>query len=438
LTTDSSPKKGVINTLQEFSIPLILGVIAALVFANIDYDAYHHVVDWPVFGDGASLFGHKITAHFLINDIFMVFFFGIAAKEITESVLPGGPLNPMKKAINPLLGTIGGVVGPIGVFLILAYLVYAPDAGAGFDAIGRAMTPGGGSFEATDLAAVFRGWGVPTATDIALAWLVARLVFGKGHPAVNFLLLLAVADDAIGLGIIAVFYPNPEHPVAIQWVALTILGMAVAYGMRRAKVKSWVPYIMIAGTLSWLGLILASLHPALALVPIVPFLPGPKHDDGLFVEVEHADDDSAADDSHAHGGHSPLEQFEHQLKFFVDMGLFFFAFANAGVALGSINAVTWIVLASLLVGKTIGIVFFSVGGAMIGFPLPSGMKAKHVVVSGVVAALGLTVVLFVSGEAYPGDSPFQGPAKMGAVLSAGAAFVALALGKFLKVKDGDT
>ena len=38
-----------------------------------------------------------------------------------------------------------------------------------------------------------RGWGVPTATDIALAWLVARSVFGRGHPAINFLLLRAVA-----------------------------------------------------------------------------------------------------------------------------------------------------------------------------------------------------------------------------------------------------
>lgn len=438
MTANNSPKKGVINALQEFSIPLIAGVVAALVFANIDYKLYHHVVEWAMFGDSAAIFGHKLTFHFLVNDIFMVFFFGIAAKEITEALLPGGPLNPMRKAINPLLGTIGGVVGPVGVFLVLAALVYADPLSDALPAIGRAMAPGGGKFEPDDLAAVFRGWGVPTATDIALAWLVARLVFGKGHPAITFLLLLAVADDAIGLGIIAVFYPNPDHPVQIQWLGLTLLGMAVAYGMRRAKVKSWVPYILVAGTLSWLGLILASLHPALALVPIVPFLPGPTHDDGLFVEVEHAEEDEGTSvaDSHGHGGHSPLEQFEHQLKFFVDMGLFFFAFANAGVAFASINAVTWIILAALIVGKTIGIVFFSVGGAMIGFPLPSGMQAKHVVVAGVVAGLGLTVALFVSGEAYPADSPFQGPAKMGAVLSAGAAFVALVLGKILKVKDG--
>ena len=38
--------------------------------------------------------GYHVTLHYIINDIFMVFFFGIAAKEVTESCLPGGSLNP--------------------------------------------------------------------------------------------------------------------------------------------------------------------------------------------------------------------------------------------------------------------------------------------------------------------------------------------------------
>ena len=42
-------------------------------------------------------------------------------------------------------------------------------------------------------------WGVVTATDIPIAWMVARVVFGDGHPAIDYLLLLAVADDALGL-----------------------------------------------------------------------------------------------------------------------------------------------------------------------------------------------------------------------------------------------
>ena len=94
--------------LQEFSIPLLVGVVAAVVWANVDFESYHHVMDWAPFAVG----GHGISFHFLLNAIFMALFFGIAAKEITEACLPGGALNPPSKASNPLLGTLGGVLGP--------------------------------------------------------------------------------------------------------------------------------------------------------------------------------------------------------------------------------------------------------------------------------------------------------------------------------------
>lgn len=406
-------------------------MIAGLVFANVDIHAYEDMVDYHILGGGAKIFGNPVTVHFLINEIFMVFFFGIATKEITESVLPGGALNPIPKAINPLMGTLGGIFGPAGLFFLLAWVFY------------------GGS---GDLGTVANGWGIPTATDIALAWLVARIIFGAGHPAVNFLLLLAVADDAIGLGIIAVFYPDPQHPVAPAWLLLVVAGMAVAYVMRRFQVHHWIVYVLIAGGLSWVGLVKSSIEPALALVVIVPFLPGPKTTHGLFEEDEYeygtGDPDGSVavpcdgalvqtpkEELELHHRHAPLDEFEHQLKLPVDFGLFFFAFANAGVAFASITQVTFIVLISLIAGKMVGITLFSWVGARLGFPLPEGMGTKHLLVAAIVAGLGLTVALFVAGKAYE-DPAFQDPAKMGAVLSAGAAIVAFIVGRLLKVKDG--
>jgi NhaA family Na+:H+ antiporter len=502
-----STSKGVINILQEFSIPLIVGVLAAVVFANLDQHSYHAIVEYgpldalcansdghgtfcqaphgahdatdsevghehshdgdahegdphaPAAHDDAaaghstdaepdntdeaaaaaaaiagepndlrapdhgtikpvfSLFGHHLTLHFLINDIFMLFFFGVAAKEITESVLPGGDLNPPSKAINPLLATIGGVVGPVGCYLLLTYALY-------------------GGADAATFEAVRNGWGIPTATDIALAWLIARIVFGGSHPAVNFLLLLAIADDAIGLGIIAIFYPNPDHPVAPQYLLMVVAGMGVAFALRKKGVQNWVPYIAIGGTLSWLGLLNAALHPALALVPIVPFLPGPKTDTGLFRDDDEADLNDPTHASHDHA-HSPLHNFEHSIKLFVDFGLFFFGFANAGVEFSAISDVTWIVLASLIVGKTVGITFFAMVGSMLGFKLPEGMSIRHVVVAGLVAGVGLTVALFVAGEAFPGGSPHQGPAKMGALLSFFSGVLAIIVGRIVKANELD-
>ena len=426
------PGNKVVFLLQEFSVPLLLGVVVALVMANAAPDTYHKLVHdtYSIFagGDHAEDHGgdhgadsdhgadhgddhgagdhgaddhghsglhHYLSMHFIINDLFMVLFFGIAAKEIAEACLPGGALNPPAKAINPLLGTIGGVLGPVGVYFLLNGMM-GQDEWA-------------------------RGWGIPTATDIALAWLIARLVFGNGHPAISFLLLLAVADDGIGLMIIAIFYPtqDPEWLNAL-W---SVPGMIAAFLLRKKKVHSWVPYIAIGGALSWWGLYSAHLHPALALVPIVPFLPGPARDEGLF-----RDDESTVETD-------TLNNFEHDLKGFVDFGLFFFAFANAGVQFSNLSNLTWIVFLSLLVGKTVGITLFSWAGTLFKCPLPDGMQVKHLVVAGVVAGLGLTVALFVSGQAFK-NVDLQGAAKMGALFSGGIAILALGLGKMLGVKDG--
>lgn len=343
----------------------------------------------------------------------MVFFFGIAAKEITEAFLPGGDLNPPSKAINPLLGTVGGVIGPVGVYFVLTLFLFGNHP---------------------DLAIVRNGWGIPTATDIALAWLVARFIFGAKHPAVNFLLLLAVADDAIGLGIIAIFYPDPNHPAQPIWLLLVAAGMGISWWLRQRGEQSWKRYVLLGGTLSWAGLVLAALHPALALVMIVPFMPGPSRDTGMFVENDEVDEAAEAGHHDEHAEHSPLHTFEHSVKLFVDFGLFFFAFANAGVAFSSVNEVTWIVLASLLIGKPLGIVICSGLGVLAGIPLPKGMGMRHLLIVGAIAGLGLTVALFVSGEAFPADSIYQGPAKMGAVLTASAGLIAIILAKLLGIK----
>ena len=410
--------RNIVEIVQEYSLPLIAGVFLGLITANLDHTFHEQVVDYHFLGKDAYLFDKPVTIHFVINEMFMVLFFGVAAKEITDAALPGGVLNPIRRAINPLLGTLGGVFGPVMVFFLLTWLFY------------------GGS---QDFSRVANGWGIATATDIALAWLIARVVFGQFHPAVSFLLFLAVVDDAIGLGIIAIFYPDPELPVEPVWLLLTLAGMGAALGLRLLKVRFWPLYILVGGALSWVGLAKSAIEPALALVVIVPFLPSdapaPSHSqhDGEH-EGEPANPEPAAHPA-AHG-ESPLESFEHRLKLPVDLGLFFFAFANAGVTFGAINQVTFIILLSLILGKTIGISGFSLLARQLGFPLPAGMGVRHLVVTGLIGGIGLTVALFVAAKAYSGP-PFQEPAKMGAVLSGGISLLAIALGYFLKVKEDE-
>jgi Na+:H+ antiporter, NhaA family len=375
-----------VNFLREFSIPLIVGVIIALFWANLAPESYNHFIHYEIF-KGFSI-------HFFVKEIFMVFFFAIATVEITQSFLPGGDLNPIKRAINPIMATVGGVIGPAVVYLALNNLIGSPD--------------------------FIKGWGIPTATDIALAWLIARLVFGAYHPAVSFLLLLAIADDGIGLLIIAIFYPDPLNPVVPIWLLLTLAGMLIAFFLKKAKVKSYWPYILLGGILSWFGLYRTHIHPALALVFIIPFLPHPGQ------EKAHLFEDDPND-------HSTLKCFEHDWKSIVDFGLFLFGITNAGVQFSEINTVTWLVFFALVIGKTAGIFIMGWLGSQIGFSLPQGMNFRDLFVAGLVASIGLTVALFVAGVAFTNPA-FQAAAKMGALFSVVSIAISFIAGKLLGIK----
>ena len=101
-------------------------------------------------------------------------------------------------------------------------------------------------------------------TDIAFSYLVARLIFGARHPAIPFLLLLAIADDALGLAILAVFYPTGSLRL-MEFVALLGAAVGLAAWLRSRVRRSFWPYILVPGVVSWLAFFRGGLHPALAL-----------------------------------------------------------------------------------------------------------------------------------------------------------------------------
>ena len=149
--------KKVLSFLTEYSLLLIIGALIALFWANINYESYHHFVEYPIWDGGFIGHGHyddeghfhrTLTLHYLVNDLLMAFFFAVAGKEVWEAVaLKSGPLRG-KKALTPLVATSGGMFGPIAVYLGLAYFM--------------------GSDTYT---AVANGWAIPTATDIAFSYL---------------------------------------------------------------------------------------------------------------------------------------------------------------------------------------------------------------------------------------------------------------------------
>jgi len=417
------------NFVTTYSVLLVAGAVLALIWANTFPHSYHDFVEFVLADD--FIIGHAhydehgkvhrtLTLHYLVNDVLMAFFFAIAAKEVWEAViLRNGSLRG-RKAATPLFATVGGMLGPIAVYLGLAALL------------------GSDTYDA-----VQRGWAIPTATDIAFSYVVGRIVFGAGRPAVRFLLLLAIADDAAGLLILAVFYPSGE--VIPQWLLLSFGAAASAYllfnwlpryldrGDQLRRRSSWTrerlsfwPYAF-AGVLSWYGFQQSGLHPALGLLPIVPAIPHADRAFGIFSEAEvHLRD--------------LLNHIEHLLKYPVEVILFFFGLLNAGVEFSVISAPTWLVLVGLLIGKPIGIALF---GWFAAYPLklglPRNMRTSDLFVIGIIAAIGFTVSLFIAAVAFDGSvvlegMSVQGAAKMGALLSFFAAFLAIATGRALRIK----
>jgi len=358
--SESSDRSGVLAFILDNYLLLVIGTAVALLWANIDQVSYERVA-------------HAL--HFPVNEIGMVFFFALATKEIVEATLPGGALSSGREAAVPVLAAAGGMAVPAGLFALQTILTGHPE--------------------------LQRGWAIPCATDIAFSYLAARMIFPKGHPAIPFLLLLAIADDALGLVLLALFYPTgailPDKLFGL------IPAIFIAYLLRRRGVKNFWPYVIIAGGLAWTALFRGGIHPALALVPIVPFMPHAKRDVELYMaEQRHLPD--------------TMNQFHNWWHVPVQVILLLFGLTNAGVTVSSVGPGTWMVLSSLLVGKPLGIVLFTIAGVAAGLRAPGGIKLWDTTLLGIAAGIGFTVALFFATAAFP-PGELLDQVKMGALLS---------------------
>jgi Na+:H+ antiporter, NhaA family len=363
----------------ERSLLLVAGAVLALVWANAgpaSYEAFAH------------------ATHFAVNEIAMVFFFGLATKEIVEATRPGGALSSWREAAVPLFAAAGGMVVPA--------LLYA------------------GAVVAFGHPELHRGWAIPCATDIAFSYLTARVIFPERHPAIPFLLLLAVADDALGLIVLAIFYPSRELALT-PFVLLLVPAIAIAWLLRRRRVAAFWPYVLAAGGCSWAAFFVGGLHPALALVPVVPFMPCQESYHELF-------------DEHAVRPADTLNRFAAWWRVPVQIVLFFFGLSNAGVALSSIGTVTWLVAGALVLGKPIGVLLLTALSVAVGLKRPRGMTYADTAIVGITAGIGFTVALFFATAAFPPGLVLD-EAKMGALLSFAAAPLAMLCGHLAGSRD---
>ena len=373
-------RRGVARRISSFLLDSLLilpvGCGVALLWANV----------WP---ESYFIVAHALA--FPVNEIGIVLFFALVTKEVVEATLPSGALHPWRRAALPVAGALGGVAGSIAVYFFFLQFLGEP--------------------------MLRQTWVVPCAIDLALCYFIAGVIFGR-HPAIPFLLLMAIFTDAIGLALIAMLHPASPAYLALSGI-LMATALAVAYAMRRRHVSRFWWYLLGPGALSWVALYVGGIHPALALVPIVPFLPHASQDAGLFVEPG----------PHAHDS---LTKFERWSRTPVHVILFLFGVVNAGVPLHGLEAGAWAVPLATVVGRPLGVIVFTELATALGFGRVTRVYWRELLVIGCTASVGLAMALFFATAAMP-IGPLLLETKMGALLTVIGIGTAFALAKLLHV-----
>ena len=361
----------------EHLLLLPLGVGIALAWANLFAESY---------------FRFSYAAAFAVNDVAMVFFFAVMTKEVVEATATGGVLHSWRRVLMPVIASFGVALVPALIHLALVEPLDEPMLGV--------------------------AWPVTLATDVAVCYLAARLIFGRSHAAIPFAILLAIASDAFGFVALALLSPNREP----HWTAgllILLLAMVGAMAFRRLRLRSFWPYLVGPGALAWFALYWSGLHPALSLVLIVPFLPHAARDPGFFVDASPDAKDT-------------LSQFEVFWRYPAQLALFFFGLVNAGVPFQTLEQGTWALPIAVLVGKPAGILLGTGVAVLVGLRLPHHVSWRELIVIGCGAAIGFSVGLFFCAALIP-PGQLRSEVSMGVLLTLAGLPLALIAAKLLGV-----
>jgi NhaA family Na+:H+ antiporter len=414
---DADERHRVIRPLVDFlrteaagGVALVAAAIVALLWANSPWDASYDDVWTTHLAVALGDWELDLDLRDWINDGLMVLFFFVVGLEIKRELVEGELRDP-RRAVLPVWAALGGMVVPA--------LIYA------------AFNAGG---EGSD------GWGIPMATDIAMAVGVLSLMGSRASPSLKlFLLALAIVDDIGAIVVIAVFYTDDIGGEALLAAAGLVVVVAA---MRRAGITSIAPYAVIGAAL-WLALHESGVHATLAgvalglMTPTQPIRHPELIDAGELADVssyEAARQTATA----ARESVSVVEWLEHQLHpwtSFVIVPLF--VLANAGVPLSGpavsdalTSSVAGGIVVGLVVGKFAGVAGFTWLAARLRVArLPEGATWSGILGVSALAGIGFTVSIFITDLAFAGTT-LEDQAKI-AILA--ASVLAAAIGSALLV-----
>ena len=290
-----------------------------------------------------------------INDGLMTFFFLLVGLEIKREMVEG-QLDTWPRRALPLIAALGGMLVPALIFMAINFP--HPEN--------------------------WRGWAVPTATDIAFALGVLALVGSRVPGSLKvFLTSLAIIDDLGAILIIATFYASN-----LSFAALAVAAVFAAplYWLNRRGETRLLPYVLL-GVQLWTAMLFSGIHATLAGVVLAMMIP-----------IGNA----------GVGRHSLLHDMERALSPWVAfLVLPIFGFANAGVALNSTGNMSLLsplglgIVSGLFLGKQFGILsaVYLAKKARIA-ALPAGASWRQIYGVAVLCGIGFTMSLFIGLLAF--------------------------------------
>ena len=378
MTTRISPLRDFLGRESTSGVIVLVAAGLGLITANSPLsESYFSTLDFRIaLGSGWFLLDFSILK--IINYLFMSIFFFVVGLEIKRE-LTTGHLATLKKAMLPFVAAIGGMAFPALIYL----------------AIAGQVAPG--------------GWGVPVATDIALAVGLLTMIGPSVAASLrSFLLALAVIDDIGAILIIAFVYSTG---INFSWLVAALLSIAFIAILKKARVTSIIVYSLFAFTL-WFSLYKTGVHPTLAGVILGLLTPNIARQETNLDDIED-------------GSVSVIEWLEHKfhpVSTFIVVPVF--AFANTGVVItsesiktASQSLIAWGIFFGLVIGKPLGVLFASLLAKRINVAdLPEGVSKSSLVATGSAAGIGFTVAIFIANLAFK-DSQTQDIAVLAVIVA---------------------
>ena len=391
-----APLRDFLNRESTSGLLILVASALGLITANSPLsDNYFSTLDFKL-TLGADWYLIELSILKVINYLLMSIFFFVVGLEIKRE-LTSGHLASFKKALLPFVAAIGGMAVPALIYLVIA----------------GGVAPG--------------GWGVPVATDIALAVGLLTMIGPSVAASLrSFLLALAVIDDIGAILIIAFVY---SKGIKFSWLAAAALCIAMIAMLKKAGVESTLIYFLFAFTL-WFCLYKTGVHPTLAGVILGLMTPNILR---KRTRVEDIEDGSV----------SVIEWLEHK---FHPISTFFvvpvFAFTNTGVVItaesikdASQSVIAWGIFVGLVIGKPLGVLITSIAAKRSKLAeFPEGATNSSILATGSAAGIGFTVAIFIANLAFD-DAQTQDIAVL-AVIAASlvSALLSIALFKLLARK----